>query len=125
MVNNTYKRWIEYIDTDKQYFLYLSYKQFFGKRFKNRVTKKWHSRNCKERSKRYKQLAKVDNRYKIYFGKTVYTYYNHDNDVFGFTIKPKQIGCKSYTSNYAICISEGYYRSHHLYNDFQKKRIGE
>lgn len=101
---NTYKRWLEYTDTDKQYCLYLSYKQFFGKRIKNRVTKKWLSRYCRERSKRSKQLVKVDSRYKIYFGRIVYRYYNQDTGVRGFTIKPKQTGCKSYTLNYAASI---------------------
>lgn len=94
---NTYQRWMEYTDIYKQYFLYLSYKQFFGKHIKYRVRKKWHSRFIKERNKKCKCLYT-----KIFFGRSVYTYHNVEKNLYGFTSCPKQYDCHSYPLNYAI-----------------------
>ena len=92
---NTYQKWIEYTDIYKQYFLYLTYKQFFGKHIKYRVKKKWHSRFIKERNKTCYYV-------KIFFGRSVYTYHSAEKNLYGFTSCPKQCGCRSYPLNYAI-----------------------
>lgn len=96
----TYHRWLEFTDIFNQYFLYMSEKQFFGKRIKRRVYKKWHHRYIEERNRKIKLYSKSDPRYCIYFGRVVYTY--NKNNIHGFTVRPKQRGCRKYPLGYAI-----------------------
>ena len=99
-MNATYRRWLEFTDPSNQYCLYMSEKQFFGKRIKRRVRKKWNNRSIKERKRKIKRSSKSDPRYCIYFGRVVYTY--NKNGIHGFTLKPKQKGCRKYPLGYAV-----------------------
>lgn len=96
----TYHKWLEFTDIFNQYCLYMSEKQFFGKRIKRRVGKKWHHRSFEECNRKIRVYSKSDPRYCIYFGRIVYTY--NKNDLHGFTAKPKQKGCRKYPLGYAM-----------------------
>lgn len=101
-MNTSYHKWLNFLDPQFQYFLYIPEKKFFGKRLKERLKRKWHHRYIRTRNKKYKQqgLSK-DIRYCLYFGRVVYSYHNVEKNVHGFTAKPKQKGCRSIPLGYA------------------------
>lgn len=97
----SYNKWLNFLDPQFQYFLYVPEKLFFGRKLKDRLKRKWHHRYIRTRNKKYKQqgLSK-DICYCLYFGRVVYSY--HNNEIQGFTAKPKQESCRSFPLVYAI-----------------------
>lgn len=94
-----YNKWLEYTNIHNQYCLYMSEKQFFGKKIKRRIKKKWYHRYLHDKNKEYNRLSlKKEDKYKIFFGKKYYSYNIAEKHLYGFTTKPKQKGCHCYTA---------------------------
>lgn len=105
---NSYERHKQVVEQSLH--LYYSIRKLFGKQVKRRLFKKLHHRYMRERNRDIKRLGKHNQKlYRIYFGRTVYTYYYKENDEnksafackAAFTCKPKCKHSHSLPINYA------------------------
>ena len=98
-MKNLYDKWNEFTGSE-QYCLYMSEKQFFGKRVKNRLSKKWYHRYLRERNKEICRCGQKNlGMNHMYFGRYVYTYWDKERDLFCYTPIPIQKGCRRVKQN--------------------------
>lgn len=89
-------------------YAHLSTRNIFGKHVKSRLFKKWHHRYMRERDRDIKRLGKQNKeKYRIYFGRTVYTYYYQENcmNKVTYTCRPKCRNSHPLPINYASHLS--------------------
>ena len=109
---NSYERHEQAVS--QSLYLYYSTKEIFGQQVKRRLFTKWHHRYMRERDRDIKRLGRQNQKEnKIYFGRTVYTYYfqRGSENKLAFTCKPRCKHSHSFSLNFAKEKIRGFYET--------------